>query len=415
MPKKQTSAPPLSRMIKKLLTKLNHIGGWLANGVVTIYQYTISPDKGILSPILKGRVCAHEPHCSAYGKECLKRYGLFPGVSYTTERVFSCKPSNEKTYDPSHYRVVFFSGSPIGVPFLEQLAKDPRYEIVWVVTMPDKPADRGQQLKKNIIKTTATKLGIQNIYTPATLKQTNKDIAFGDIAASLQSLQADWFFVIAYGKIIPQHILDIPIFWSINVHGSLLPALRGASPLQSVFLTEEKPEFQTGFTVMHLNDKMDEGDIISTYSFPVAFERTSEDLFKKVEEKGPKHLANTIREYSKWHIDALPQEHENATYCTKITKEDAQIDLFTTPLSELYAKYRAYKIRPKIWTTRNDKKILIEWLSCDKELFSQHAWEPLLKQGDKIPTLNPAVTELLLKPEGKKQMTRKDFANGYMR
>lgn len=78
--------------------------------------------------------------------------------------------------------------------------------------MPDKPADRGQQLKKNIIKTTATKLGIQNIYTPATLKQTNKDIAFGDIAASLQSLQADWFFVIAYGKIIPQHILDIPIF-----------------------------------------------------------------------------------------------------------------------------------------------------------------------------------------------------------
>lgn len=78
--------------------------------------------------------------------------------------------------------------------------------------MPDKPIGRGQQLQENSIKKTAAKLGIQNIYTPNTLKKTDKTIAEGDIAAQLQALQADWFFVIAYGKTIPQHILDIPIF-----------------------------------------------------------------------------------------------------------------------------------------------------------------------------------------------------------
>lgn len=427
----------------KLLKTINAIGWKIANIGITIYQHTLSPDKGIFSYFLKGRVCAHEPHCSAYGKECLNRYGLFPGIAYTTERVLSCKPATQKTYDPTHYRVVFFSGSPIGIPFLEQVSKDPRYETVWVVTMPDKPIGRGQQLQENSIKKTAAKLGIQNIYTPNTLKKTDKTIAEGDIAAQLQALQADWFFVIAYGKTIPQHILDIPIFWSVNVHGSLLPALRGASPLQSVFLTTKIPSaqwaheknekakkdepkgqlsFQTGFTVMHINDKMDEWDIISTYSFNVPFSWTAEDVFTKVEKTWPKVLADTIREYSKWHLSAKEQDHTKATYCTKITKEEAQVDLLTTPLSDIYAKYRAYKIRPKIWTTRHEKVLIIEELVCDEESFLQHAHNPVIiwwnSDGTidkKNITLNPAIQTLLLKPEGKKAMSWKDFVNGYVK
>lgn len=412
----------------KLLKNLNTFGGWLLNIGINIYQYTISPDKGIFSYFLKGRVCAHEPHCSAYGKECLKRYGLFPWIAYTTERVLACKPAMEKTYDPSHYRVVFFSGSPIGVPFLEYLATDPRYEIVGVVTMPDKPLGRGQQIQENSIKKTAKKLGIQEILTPSTLKKTDESIASGDIAAKLQALQADWFFVIAYGKIIPTHILELPIFWNINVHWSLLPTLRGASPLQSIFLWSEQQRIHTWFSVMEINEKMDEWDILWTYAFDVPFHRTAKNLFAKVEEKWPKFLADTIRDYSKWHIQPIPQDHQKATYCKKITKEEGEIDLFKTPLSELYAKFRAYAIRPWVRTTWNEKLLLVEQIVCDETLFTEHQHKPLILRADlhkeweneekidrKTLTLNPAIQEILLKPEGKKSLNRKDFLNGYVK
>lgn len=409
----------------KILKKLNTFAGRLVNIGVSIYQYTISPDKGIFSYFLKGRICAHEPHCSAYGKECLKRYGLFPWITYTTERVLACKPAMEKTYDPSHYRIVFFSGSPIGVPFLEYLATDPRYEIVGLVTMQDKPLGRGQQIQENIIKKTAKRLGIKEILTPSTLKKTDESIDSVDIAAKLQTLQADWFFVIAYGKIIPTHILELPIFWSINLHGSLLPALRGASPLQSIFLSSDQLHIHTGFSVIEINEKMDEWDVLWTYAFDLPFHRTAKDLFTKVEKIWPKFLADTIRDYSKWDINPLPQNHEKATYCKKITKEDGEINLFETPLSELYAKYRAYAIRPWIRTTWNGKILLIEEIVCDEALFSEHQNKPVIiytnpgdthtKINKKDISLNPAIQKILLKPEGKKTMDRKDFLNGYVK
>ncbi|MEI6672954.1 MAG: membrane protein insertion efficiency factor YidD [bacterium] len=87
-------------------------------------------------------MCSHEPHCSKYSIHVLKRYGFWPGIFYATDRVLHCTASTQKTYDPDHYRVVFFSSAPIGVPFLETLAHDKRFEIVGVVTQCDKPSGR---------------------------------------------------------------------------------------------------------------------------------------------------------------------------------------------------------------------------------------------------------------------------------
>ncbi|MDR2190402.1 MAG: membrane protein insertion efficiency factor YidD [Candidatus Peribacteria bacterium] len=106
---------------------------------IKLYQLTLSPDKGIFSPVLKGRVCAHEPHCSEYAIKTLKRYGFWKGIGKATDRILSCKPRMEKIYDPAYYRIVFFSSAPIGVPFLEALAQDKRFEIVGVVSQADKP------------------------------------------------------------------------------------------------------------------------------------------------------------------------------------------------------------------------------------------------------------------------------------
>lgn len=84
----------------------------------------------------------HEPHCSQYSINVLKKYGFWPGIAYATDRVLHCTGGMNKIYDPAHYKVVFFSSAPIGVPFLHELAKDKRFEIVGVVTQCDKPAGR---------------------------------------------------------------------------------------------------------------------------------------------------------------------------------------------------------------------------------------------------------------------------------
>lgn len=401
------------------MNKLNKALWQLTNHIITFYQHTISPDKWVFSPILKGRICAHEPHCSAYGKECMKRYGFWPGIAYTAHRIISCTPSMTKKYDPSHYRVVYLSGSPIGVPFLEELIHDPRFEVVWVVTMPDKPTGRWQQMHQNIIKETAEKLSIKSIFDWTKIRQKSSDgtfLADGQVVASLQALQADYFVVVAYWKIIPLDILNIPAFWSINVHGSILPEYRGASPLQSVLLDNRK---ESGLTIMKMSEWMDEWDIITTYKFKLPFSRTSKDIFEKVMEIWPKFLADALWDLWKWHITAVPQDNAKATHCAKIEKEDWLVDLWDTPLWEVYNKYRAYALWPKVWTVWNEKypkiagkKIVIEELICDENLFHNSSSEPIIGENN---ILNDAVTSLLVKPEGKKAMNWSDFMNGYLK
>lgn len=127
------------------------------------------------------------------------------------------------------------------MPFLQALAADKRFEIVGVVTQEDKPVGRGLKLTPNIIKQTALDLGFssEEIQTP---QKINPDLSLEgkNFFDRLQAKSPDFLVVIAYGKLLPQSILDLPIFGAINVHGSLLPKYRGASPLQSVFLVNEQ-------------------------------------------------------------------------------------------------------------------------------------------------------------------------------
>jgi putative component of membrane protein insertase Oxa1/YidC/SpoIIIJ protein YidD len=224
--------------------------------LIKLYQTTLSPDKGIFSPVLKGRICSHEPHCSEYAIRTLRRYGFRKGIGKVTDRILHCKPSKEKMYDPEYYRIVFFSSAPIGVPFLEELTKDKRFEIVGVVTQTDKPVGRGLHLQENIIKTKAKELGyskrdsnspseLQDGYEGAegvspTKLNPEKSLEGKIFYDRLKAKNPDFLVVIAYGKILPQSILDLAYFGAINVHGSLLPKYRGASPLQSIFLHQEQ-------------------------------------------------------------------------------------------------------------------------------------------------------------------------------
>ncbi|HCB51276.1 TPA: hypothetical protein DEP21_01690 [Patescibacteria group bacterium] len=201
----------------KHIKTLNHILAQPIIRLIRLYQLTLSPDESIFFLFLRGRVCAHHPHCSKYSIQVLKRYGFRPGIWYAFDRVLHCTPSMTIKHDPAHYRTIFCSSAPIGVPFLNDLTKDKRFEVIGVVTQPDKPSGRGMEMHENIIKTEAKKLGIKNIQTPNKLNP-EKSEEGKEFADRLKDQHADFLVVIAYGKILPQAILDIPHIGPINVH-----------------------------------------------------------------------------------------------------------------------------------------------------------------------------------------------------
>lgn len=397
-----------------MLRKLNRILAKPLLRVIRIYQYTLSPDKWLPSLWLKGKICAHEPHCSEYSMAVLKRYGFRPWIFYAMDRVLHCTPSMHKKYDPDHYRVVFFSSAPIGVPFLKALVEDTRFDVVGIVTQCDKPAGRWMEMCENIIKQSGKKL-IENwkliidkcIVTPTKLNPEKSEEGHV-FAERLKEKKPDLLVVIAYGKIIPQAILDIPKIAPINVHGSILPKYRGASPIQSTVLYDEK---ETGMTIMRMDATMDTGNIIDMIKFSIPFERTTKELIEEMKKIGPKFLNDTLRKYGKGLLGEIVQQENQATYCTKIEKDSWLIDPRTESIETIYNKYRAFSLRPKIHFLLNEKRVIIEEMKLSEPIYNSNDASPLFHGKE----LNKAVLDIKLKPEGKKAMGRKEFLNGYLK
>lgn len=316
----------------------------------------------------------------------------------------------QKIYDPEYYRVVFFSSAPIGTPFLTALHQDPRFEVVGVVTQQDKPVGRGLKLTPNVIKQTALELGFeeQQIQTPRKINL-ETSIEGKNFYDRLQAKSPDFLVVIAYGKLMPVSLLELPTFAPINVHGSLLPQYRGASPLQSVFLDQQT---QTGITIMHMDVGMDTGAIVDRLAFKLPFDRTVKTLIEKIQQTWPQFLNDTLRSYAKGFLHATPQDESQSTTCQKITKHDGEIAPASDSLAGIYAKYRAYALRPKIRFTHQEKTVVIESLILDADLYAAGKDQPLW---DSSYRLHPAIKTLSLKPEGKKSMDRTSFKNGYLK
>lgn len=324
------------------------------------------------------------------------------------DRVAHCTGWTKRIYDPDHYKVVSFSSAPIGVPFLQALAQDARFELVWVVTMPDAPSGRGMKMQENVIKSEAWKLGIcvDSIATPTKLNPDKSDEG-KEFAQWLQSRKPDFLVVIAYGKIIPQPILDIPTLASINVHGSLLPKYRGASPLQSVFLDGEN---ETGITIMRMDAWLDTGDMIDKIKFKIPFDWTVKNVIEKMQSVWPAFLCDTLWKYGKRMLGEVKQNDIEATLCGKIEKENWLIDPLKDSLESIYRKYRAYYLWPKVYFT-TPVRVIIEKLVLDERIFEEEKNNSLIQWKG----LNKAVIELLVKPEGKKAMGWGEFVNGYMK
>jgi len=374
--------------------------------LIWIYQKTLSSHTWILKNILYDKpICAHYPNCSKYAKECFQKYDFINWLKYTMNRISKCTPSNTIKYDPSSYKVVFLSSAPIWIPFLEKLYNDKRFEIVWILTMPDAQAWRWQKLKSNIIK----KWWIENIwenlpiFTPEKIKNNKK------IEENLKKLDADFFVVLAYWKILPKSILDIPKLGSINIHWSILPKYRWASPIQSVFLNKEK---ETGITIMYMDEWMDTWDIIKILKIPLKKEDNTKTLINKFIQYWPDFFVNVLWDFWKWELNRQKQNNSEATYCKKFTKQDGQID-FNKPAWEIYNQFQAFYLWPWIFTIWNWKHLNFTDIDFEeKQNIKKNPWTVFQEDWKiKISCWKWNIIIKKVKLEWKKELSIKDFLN----
>lgn len=243
-------------------------------------------------------------------------------------------------------RVIFMGTPQFAVPCLEALAE--RYEIVAVVTRPDRPASRGRKLSAPAVKKAADALGLP-VLQPESLRQE-------EVVARLRDLVPRAMVVAAYGRILGPEVLDIPPAGVINVHPSLLPKYRGASPIAGALLAGEE---ETGVTIMLMDAGMDTGPILAQRAIEIRPEDTTGSLEERLASQGAELLVETLPLWLEGRIDAQPQDEAIATHTKLISKEDAVID-WTLPAVELWHRVRAYNPRPgaRTWWRGSLLKVL---------------------------------------------------------
>jgi len=237
-------------------------------------------------------------------------------------------------------KIVFFGGEPLGVPTLEALKKA---DIMPTLTVcnPDRPAGRGQKLTQPPVKTWALKHDIE-VFQPTSYKQPEQLTLLTDV-------QWDLFVVVAYNFILPKWLLDIPKHGVLNVHPSLLPALRGASPIRTAILEDQLES--VGVTVMLMDEQMDHGPILEQTIIDIdesAWPLPGPELDTLLATAGGELLAEVIPAWLSGELSPQEQEHELATYSKRFTKEEAKIELDPTALPagdvayQLLCKIRAF-------------------------------------------------------------------------
>jgi methionyl-tRNA formyltransferase len=233
-------------------------------------------------------------------------------------------------------KIVFMGTAELSCASLEKLAG--QFSILAVVTQPDKPKGREMKLQFSPVKILAEKLSLP-VLQPAKARDEK-------FISELRGLQPDLIVVVAYGQILPQSLLDLPKFGCVNVHTSLLPKYRGASPIQSAILNRET---ETGVTIMKMDAGLDTGDIISQARTPILREDNSQTLHDRLARLGAELLVETIPDYVAGKILPRPQPIEGASYAAKIKKEDGKID-WNEPAEKILNRLRAFTPWPGAFT-----------------------------------------------------------------
>lgn len=321
-------------------------------------------------------------------------------------------------------KIAFFGTPQFAVPSLTRLLNHSDFEVVAVVTQPDKRRGRGKKVTPSPVKAVAAEAGCP-IWQPTRIK---KD---AETLARLNSLGADAFVVIAYGQILSQEILNMPRLGCINAHGSILPAYRGAAPIQWCL---HNGETETGVTTMLMDAGMDTGPMLLKETIPIGLTDNAWQLAQKLSALSADLLASTLQKLNQQLIRPIPQEDGRATYAPLIKKEDYSLD-WSTSAKSIHDKVRGFYPNCTTRFQNSDIKILETiplgvdyWSRLPAELSKlQSLYESAdIKQksgpGTVIsilknygPVMQTRTGHLLLlevKPAGKRTLSGWDFANG---
>jgi len=245
-------------------------------------------------------------------------------------------------------RLIFMGTPRFAVPSLERLREE--YEVVAVVTRPDKAAGRGRGVAFSPVKEVALARGIL-VMQPRSLKKE-------EVAASFLELEPQVIVAAAYGQIVPPEVLAIPPFGCLNVHASLLPKYRGASPVAGALLAREE---ETGITIMLMDEGMDTGPILAQARLPIAPEDSRGSLTGKLAHLGADLLLETLPRWLRGEIVPQPQEDDKATYTKMLKKEDGLIDWSMSSV-EIWRQVRAYNPWPSAYTDFEGRPLKILWV-----------------------------------------------------
>ena len=297
-------------------------------------------------------------------------------------------------------RIVFFGTPDLGVPSLRALHADTRFEVVAVISQPDRPQGRKQELLPTPMKAAAMELGIP-VHQPEKLDTAAMEL--------LRSFDADYFMLIAYGKLLKQEVLDIPHIAPINAHVSLLPRWRGASPIQSALLAGDK---ETGVTYMRMTAGMDEGPVLDKKILQIPRLATSGDIFEQLGNLAAEHLPNVLAKYAQDRQET-PQNDAEATHCGKLSKEMGHIDWHTMTALDIERRWQAFTPWPGIYTFAGGKRLkLLALDAVPAQLSLQPGTVRLHEQKVFVGTAKGEVMLHTVQPEGKKAMSAADFLRG---
>jgi len=296
-----------------------------------------------------------------------------------------------------------FCGTPqFAVPTLNTLAAA-GHEIALVVCQPDRPSGRGQQISVPAVKQRALELGL-----PVTQPEKIKNNP--EFQAQLQALSPQVIIVVAYGRIIPKWMLDLPPLGNLNLHASLLPKYRGAAPIQWAIANGEKI---TGATTMRIDEGLDTGDILLQRELPILESDTAVTLAPRLAEAGAELMLETLRGLESGSIQSRPQDNSRASLAPILNKEDGRLD-FSRPAEVLVNRLRGFQPWPGAFTSFRDKQLQITQAKASERDSIQAGELRVLQDHLLIGCSSGTVLEVYeVQPEGKRRMSVREFISGY--
>jgi methionyl-tRNA formyltransferase len=299
-------------------------------------------------------------------------------------------------------RIVFLGTPTFAVPSLEALVRSP-HQVVAVVSQPDRPKGRGQQLQPTPTKQVADAHGIP-VLQPAKIKEE----AF---LQAVRDLRPDLGVVVAFGRILPDALLAIPRFGMINVHASVLPRYRGAAPIQRAVLAGDA---ETGVTIMRVASELDAGPTFSVATASIPPDATSGDMEAVLATLGAAQLLPVVDAIAEGRAVETPQDHAAATHAAKITKAEGVID-WTEPASIVHNRIRGFQPWPLASTLLAGERLVIRGSAVAGDATDLAPGTVARARGDDLLVACGGGTTLRIlqiQPEGRRSMTAREFLAG---